>query len=252
MLYDLLDVHHDGAIAHIQLARPAKRNALNAALIDSLERAFRDLGDDTRAVVLSGMGEHFCAGLDLAENAVLTPVQVLHNSQRWQRVFHELQYSGKPLVAVLQGGVIGGGLELAMTAHIRVVERGGFFQLPEAQRGIFVGGGASVRVARVIGPDRMTEMMLTGRKYGAEDGVRLGLAHYMAEPGDGARLAAQLAVQAAGNAPLSNWATINAISRIHDMSMSDGLFAESLTAVLTQSGDEARQRMEAFLGRAKN
>jgi enoyl-CoA hydratase/carnithine racemase len=147
----------------------------------------------------------------------------------------------------MQGGVIGGGLELALAAHIRIVEVGAFFQLPEAQRGIFVGGGASVRVARVIGPDRMTEMMLTGRRYSAEDGHRLGLAHYLAEAGQGRQMAAQLAAQVAGNASLSNWAAINAVPRIHDMSMNDGLFTEALTAAVTQSSHDARERMEGFL-----
>ena len=147
----------------------------------------------------------------------------------------------------MQGGVIGGGLELALAAHVRIAEADAFFQLPEAQRGIFVGGGASVRLARVIGADRMTEMMLTGRKYCAADGHRLGLAHYLAEPGSGRQMAAELAAQVAANARLSNWAAINAVARIRDMSMSDGLFTESLTAAFTQSSQDAPERMKAFL-----
>ena len=110
-----------------------------------------------------------------------------------------------------------------------------------------MGGGASVRLARVIGADRMTEMMLTGRKYSAADGHRLGLAHYLAEPGGGRQMAAELAAQVAANARLSNWAAINAVARIQDMSMSDGLFTESLTAALTQSSQDAPERMKAFL-----
>ncbi|QGZ63345.1 crotonase/enoyl-CoA hydratase family protein [Paraburkholderia acidisoli] len=237
---------HEG-IAHLTLNRPAKRNAINTAQIEALDAAFRSLGEDIHAVLLTGAGEHFCAGLDLAENSVNQPVDVLRISQRWHKVFHDLQFSGKPVVAVLQGGVIGGGLELALAAHVRVAERSAFFQLPEGRRGIFVGGGASVRVARIIGADRMTEMMLTGRRYTAEEGCRLGLAHYLAEPGDGLRLATELARTIAQNSALSNWACIQAVSRIHDMSMQDGLFTESLTAALLQSTPEARERMEAFL-----
>ncbi|CAE6731642.1 Methylthioacryloyl-CoA hydratase [Paraburkholderia domus] len=248
----LLNVQLNGAVAHVELNRPAKRNALNEALIDALDAAFASFGDDVRAVVLSAAGEHFCAGLDLAENSVRAPVDILRTSQRWHQVFHRIQFSNKPVVAVLQGAVIGGGLELALAAHVRIVEVGAFFQLPEAQRGIFVGGGASVRVARVIGPDRMTEMMLTGRRYSAEDGHRLGLAHYLADAGHGRQMAAQLAEQVAGNSSLSNWAAINAVPRIHDMSMSDGLFTEALTAAVTQSSHDARERMEAFLNGSRS
>ena len=247
MTLEHLQVRIEDSIAFIELDRTSKRNALNNALVDSLDAAFRALGDDVRAVVLTGAGEHFCAGLDLGENSARQPADVLRTSQRWHKVFHDIQFSGKPVIAALQGGVIGGGLELALAAHVRVIERNAFFQLPEGKRGIFVGGGASVRVARVIGPDRMTEMMLTGRKYSAEEGYRLGLGHYLAEPGAGLDLAKQLAVDVAANSALSNWAAINAVSRIHDMSMSDGLFTESLTAALMQSTPDARERMEAFL-----
>lgn len=249
MTYPHLRVRVDDAIAYFELDRADKRNALSDALIDSLEAALRDLGDDVRAIVLTGAGEHFCAGLDLAENSVRSPLDVLQVSQRWHKVFHQLQFSGKPVVAVLQGAVVGGGLELALAAHVRVIERGAFFQLPEGKHGIFVGGGASVRVARIIGPDRMTEMMLTGRRYDAEDGGRLGLGHYVVDAGEGRALAERLARETAANSALSNWATINAVSRIHDMSMSDGLFTESVTTALMLSTPEARARMEAFVGK---
>ena len=148
------------------------------------------------------------------------------------------------------GAVIDGGLELALAAHLRVIERSAFFQLPEGKRGIFVGGGASVRVACIIRPGRMTEMMLTGRRYHAVDGERLGLHHYLIEVGEGLALATQLARETADNSALSNWATIHALSRIHDMSMADGLFTESVTSALMLATPDARERMERFLGRA--
>lgn len=247
MAHEFLNVWIDGAIAHVELDRPEKRNALNHALLEALDEAFASFGDEVRAITLSASGGHFCAGLDLAEHSVRSAIDVVRTSQRWHQVFQRIQFSDKPVIAVMQGGVIGGGLELALAAHVRIAEADAFFQLPEAQRGIFVGGGASVRLARVIGADRMTEMMLTGRKYSAADGHRLGLAHYLAEPGSGRQMAEELASQVATNARLSNWAAINAVARIHDMSMSDGLFTESLTAALTQSSQDAPERMNAFL-----
>ena len=87
----------------------------------------------------------------------------------WHRAFDHLQFGRVPVVAVLHGAVVGGGLELACAAHVRVAETSTFYALPEGQRGIFVGGGASVRVPRLIGAHRMADMMLTGRVYSAEE-----------------------------------------------------------------------------------
>ncbi len=145
------------------------------------------------------------------------------------------------------GAVIGGGLELATSTHVRIAEPSTIFQLPEGRRGIFVGGGASVRVGRILGADRMIEMMLTGRNYGAEDGVRLGLAHYSVDEGEGLPLAKKLARNIADNAPFSNYLMINTISRVGDLSRSDGLFTESLAAAMSQTSDGAKEGLRAFL-----
>ncbi len=97
---------------------------------------------------------------------------MLH-SRMWHRAFHEIEFGRVPVVAALKGAVIGGGLELALSAHLRVAEASAFYALPEGQRGIFVGGGASVRLPRLIGVSRMRDMMLTGRVHDAESGERL-------------------------------------------------------------------------------
>jgi enoyl-CoA hydratase/carnithine racemase len=147
----------------------------------------------------------------------------------------------------MHGAVVGGGLELATATHVRVAEPSCFYALPEGQRGIYVGGGASVRVARIIGEGRMAEMMLTGRSYNADEGQAMGLSHHRVGTGEALAKAKELALRIAANAPLSNYAILNALPRIADMSMSDGLFTESLMAALAQTSDEARNRMRDFL-----
>ncbi|HET8904174.1 MAG TPA: crotonase/enoyl-CoA hydratase family protein, partial [Saccharospirillum sp.] len=175
---------NDG-IAHVRLNRPAKHNAINDALLLELEALFNPLDEAIRVVVLTGSGDNFCAGLDLAEHQAREPFEVVRHSQMWHRVFGKMTNAGIPIVAVLKGAVIGGGLELATTAHVRIAEDSTFFRLPEGRHGIFVGGGASVRVAGVIGAGRMTEMMLTGRTLSADEGERVGLAHYRVAEGEG-------------------------------------------------------------------
>lgn len=238
-------------IAHVRLNRPAKHNAINDALLLELEALFNPLDETIRVVILTGSGDNFCAGLDLAEHQAREPFDVVRHSQMWHRVFGKMTNAGIPIVAVLKGAVIGGGLELAATAHVRIAEDSTFFRLPEGRHGIFVGGGASVRVAGVIGAGRMTEMMLTGRTLSADEGERVGLAHYRVAEGKGEAKALELAASIAQNSPLSNWAMVSAMSRIDSMSMDDGLFTESLVAGMTQTSPEVQARIGQFLNRKK-
>ena len=134
-------------------------------------------------MVIHGIGDHFSSGLDLSELTEHDATEGLRHSQMWHRVFDRIQYSRVPVIAALKGAVIGGGLELACAAHIRVAEPSAYFALPEGQRGIFVGGGGSVRLPRLIGVARMTDMMLTGRVYSATEGSAYGFSQYLTEAG---------------------------------------------------------------------
>jgi enoyl-CoA hydratase/carnithine racemase len=147
----------------------------------------------------------------------------------------------------MHGAVVGGGLELAASTHIRVADHSAFFALPEGQRGIFVGGGGSVRVARLMGVAAMTDMMLTGRVLTAEEGERSNLVRYLTAIGGARQKAAELAAITAKNAELSNYAVINALPRIQDMASEDGLFVESFIASFTTTSPEAKERQRAFL-----
>ena len=156
-----------------------------------------------------------------------------------------------PVISVLHGAVVGGGLELASATHIRIAETSAFYGLPEGQRGLFVGGGGSARVPRLIGVARMTDMMMTGRVLDASEGQQLGISQYLVEPGQGLAKAFELARKVAANAPLSNFAVMHALPRIADLSQPDGLFVESLMAAIAQGDEAAKSRVRAFLeGRA--
>ena len=175
---------------------------------------------------------------------------VLH-SRSWHAAFDAVQFGRVPVVAVLHGAVVGGGLELATSCHIRVAEQSAYYGLPEGQRGIFVGGGGSARIPRLIGVARMTDLMLTGRVYDADEGQRIGLTQYLVPDGEGLAKGIALAQRIATNAPVSNFAVMHALPRIADQSQSEGLFTESLMAAVAESTPEAQTRLRAFLeGRA--
>jgi enoyl-CoA hydratase/carnithine racemase len=244
---DLLTVAVDGAIARVSLARPAKRNAISDALVAQLHTCFINLPQSVRAVVLDGEGEHFCAGLDLAELADHDIAGGIAHSRSWHAAFDAIQLGRVPVIAVLRGAVIGGGLELACAAHIRVAEDSAFYALPEGQRGLFVGGGGSVRIPRLVGVSMMTDMMLTGRVLDADEGHRAGISSYRVAAGEGLARAQELARKVAGNAPLSNFAVLQALPRIANLSPADGMFVESLVAAVAQGDPAAKSRMRDFL-----
>jgi len=248
---DGLSLEIQDTIAIVRLDRPAKRNALNDRLIRGLRDIFESLPDSVGAAVIHGSGEHFCAGLDLSELEGRDAVGGMHHSRMWHKSLDALQMGRVPVVAALHGAVVGGGLELASAAHVRVADASTFYALPEGSRGIFVGGGASVRVPRLIGLARMTDMMLTGRVYDAEQGERAGFAQYLVPKGESLARAIELARRIAGNAPATNYALVQVLPRIAEQTTDHGLLTESLMAAIAQSAPEAKARVEAFLqGRA--
>jgi enoyl-CoA hydratase/carnithine racemase len=151
------------------------------------------------------------------------------------------------VVAALHGAVVGGGLELASACHIRVADESTFYALPEGTRGIFVGGGGAVRIPRLIGVARMTDMMLTGRVYNAVDGERAGFAQYLVPAGTALSKALDLATRIATNAPLTNYALMHALPRIADQPADQGFLTEAMMAAIAQSAPEAKERVKAFL-----
>ncbi|WP_375688961.1 crotonase/enoyl-CoA hydratase family protein [Pseudooceanicola sp. LIPI14-2-Ac024] len=244
---DVLNIEIRDRIAILTMNRPDKRNAMSDGLLSALDGFFSNPPEGVKCVVLTGTAGHYCSGLDLSEHVARDAEGTLRHSRGWHGVMDRIQFSGLPVVSAMFGAVIGGGLELATATHVRIAEPSVIFQLPEGRRGIYVGGGASVRVGRILGADRMTEMMLTGRKYGAEEGLRLGLCHYAVGEGEAMDLALELAGKIADNASLSNYIMIHAISRIDDMSRADGLFTESLSAAIAQTSADAAEGLNAFL-----
>ena len=243
----LLRIETSAVVAHVRLARPEKRNAINDAMVLQLQSAMFGMPEGIGAIVLSGDGAHFCAGLDLSELSERSVGEGMLHSRMWHAAMDAIQFGPLPVVAVLHGAVVGGGLEIASAAHIRVAEAGTYYGLPEGQRGIFVGGGGSARVPRLVGVACMTDMMLTGRVLDAEEGYRRGLSQYLVPDGDGFAKACDLATKIASNAPLSNFAITQALPRIADMTQSDGLFVESLMVAIAQGDDAAKDRVRAFL-----
>ena len=242
-----LAAERQGKVAILRLARPHKRNALDDETILGIETFFTSLPDDIGAVLLHGEGEHFSAGLDLSELQTRDVKQGIAHSGLWHRAFQKIEFGKAPVVAVLHGAVVGGGLELAAAAHVRLAERSAFYALPEGSRGIYVGGGGSVRLPPLIGVARMMDMMLTGRTYTAEEGQAMGLTTYLVENGQGFAKGLELASRIASNTALTNFAVTQALPRIAGMDPASGYAVEALMSSIAQADGEAKARLTDFL-----
>jgi (methylthio)acryloyl-CoA hydratase len=250
---DSLKTELKGSALLIGLCREKKRNAINDEMILGFEKMLTNIPEAVKCVIIYGEGKHFSAGVDLSDiKEQSNPLDGLLHSRMWHRVLDAVQFGTVPVIAVLHGAVVGGGLELASAAHLRVAESSAFYALPEGQRGIFVGGGASVRVPKLIGAARMTDMMLTGRVYNAVEGMAIGLSQYLVEEGAGLTKALELAEKIASNASMVNYALMHILPRITDASQEQALMMESLIAALTKNTPEAQDRLQHFLdGKAK-
>ncbi len=250
--YSFITTETKEDILYIGLLRPDKRNALNTDLILQIGQAISGADKNTGCIVLFGHGKHFSAGLDLSELEERDVVEGLQHSLTWHPVFHQIQYGKIPVIAALHGACIGGGLELASAAHIRIADASTFYALPEGSRGIFVGGGGSVRLPKLIGTATMMDMMLTGRVFKADEGYQKGFAQYLVEEGQAMIKAHELALKIKMNTPMTNYAVTHVLPRVVETHQDGGLIMEALVAAISQSAPEAKARLRDFLeGRAK-
>jgi enoyl-CoA hydratase/carnithine racemase len=242
-----LKAERRGDVAILFLARAEKRNAIDDPTAFGIEAFFAALPEGVKAVVLAAEGEHFCSGLDLSELTARDVAQGIAHSRSWHRAFERIEFGKVPVVAVLHGAVVGGGLEIAAACHVRVAESSAYYALPEGSRGIFVGGGGSVRLPRLIGTSRVMDMMLTGRVFDAEEGQAIGISHYLVAAGEGLAKGIELARLIAGNAPMTNFAITHVLPRIAESDPASGYVTEALIAAIAQGDDEAKARLKAFL-----
>lgn len=245
--YKFIQAKIEGELLYIKLDRPEKRNAISDEMLLELEQAFTSVGTHIKCILLYAEGNHFSAGLDLSELTERDLPGGIQHSRMWHRVIDQIQFAKAPVVAVLKGACIGGGLELASACHIRVAEPSAFYALPEGQRGIYVGGGASLRLPKLIGVARMTDMMITGRVMTAVEGLQTGISQYLAAEGEGLEKGIELAHRIASNAVMTNFALVQVLPRIAELPHDQALLMESLMAAIAQQAPEAKERLQQFL-----
>ncbi|HUF50067.1 MAG TPA: enoyl-CoA hydratase-related protein [Longimicrobiales bacterium] len=237
-------------VAIVTIDRPDKLNALNAETVRQLDDAVRELAADqaVRALILTGAGEKaFVAGADIGELSRMGPVDGVRVSRAGQDTFRMLERLPKPAIAAVNGFALGGGLELALACHIRIASSKAKFGLPEVKLGIIPGYGGTVRLARLVGRGRATELMLTGEMIDAGEAYRIGLVNRVEEPAALLDAARELARRIVANGPLAIAFALEAVDRGMSTTIDDAQILESNLFGLLASTSDMREGMAAFL-----
>ncbi|MDV0437605.1 enoyl-CoA hydratase/isomerase family protein [Xanthomonas sacchari] len=241
-----------GAIRILTVNRADKLNALNRQVLQALDAAFADAANDPkiRVVVLTGAGEKaFVAGADIAEMNELTPVQGRDFSQLGQRLMRRIERMPKPVLAMVNGFALGGGLELAMACHLRVAADGARLGQPEINLGLIPGFGGTQRLLRLVGRAAALELCLLGAPIDAARALQLGLVNRVVAAGDLQATTLQLAQQLADAAPLALRGILDAIQIGGESAIEQGLEYETAQFGLLFSSDDMREGTRAFLER---
>lgn len=254
MTEPLLDTTDADGVRTITINRPDKLNALNAATLDALHLAFdaAALADDVRVVILTGAGpKAFVAGADIAEMSGLSAVQGRDFSLRGQRMMRRVERMPKPVVAMVNGFALGGGLELAMACHLRIAADSARLGQPEIGLGLIPGFGGSQRLLRLAGRAATLELCLLGAPIDAGRALALGIVNRVVPAAELSEATMAIARQLAGSAPLAVRGILDCIAVGGDCGIEEGLEYESAQFGLVFSTDDMREGTAAFLARRK-
>lgn len=245
----MIACHLDGAVATVTIHHPPA-NTLTPELLSELSQVVEAVAKDDaiKAVILTGTGRFFVAGADIRLLVSISSSQegesiALHG----QAILNRIESLEKPVIAAINGVCLGGGLELALCCHIRLVAEGSRLGQPEINLGIMPGFGGTQRLPRIVGQSKALELILTGDSISAQEAKSLGLVSQVIPPEDLLRQAQGLARKMASQSLPALRASLRAISRGADMTLPEGLAMEArLFGGLCESEDK-REGLAAFL-----
>lgn len=249
-----LEIEDRGPVRVVTVNRPDRLNALDASTLDALYRAFEDIAADAsvRVAVLTGAGPRaFVAGADISEMAGLTPVQARDFSLRGQRTMRRIETLPKPVIAMINGFALGGGLELAMACHLRVAADTARVGQPEINLGLVPGFGGTQRLLRLAGRAATLELCLTGAPIDAARALQLGIVNRVLPAPGLEEGTMELAGQLAAAAPLALRGILDCVNTGGEAGINEGLEFETAQFGLVFSTDDMREGTRAFLDKRK-
>lgn len=216
MNFENILVHQNNGIATVTINRPKKLNALNKKTIEELHKAFVFLEEDenTRVILLTGSGEKaFVAGADISEFAHFSAEEGEKLSAKGQNlVFNLIENLAKPVIALINGFALGGGLELAMACHFRIASNNAKMGLPEVSLGVIPGYGGTQRLPQLIGKGKAMELIMTAGMISADEAKEYGLVNYAVPQEELVTFAEDLSKKIMRNSPVAIGKAIKAVN----------------------------------------
>ncbi|MGD2245766.1 MAG: enoyl-CoA hydratase-related protein [Candidatus Aminicenantes bacterium] len=254
MGFENVIVNKEDGLGFITVNRPDKLNALNAQTVEELHEAFLSFQEDSdvKAVILTGSGDKaFIAGADIGELAELDAESGRAYVLRGQELTKLVENFPKPVIAAVNGFALGGGTEVALACHVRVVSENAQMGQPEVKLGLIPGYGGTQRLARLVGKGQAMELILTGKTIDAQQAFQIGLVNRVVPQGDLLSTCRQMAQEIIKNAPLAVEYAIRAINQGLDNTLDEGLVLEADLFGKACSSDDSKEGTQAFLEKRK-
>jgi enoyl-CoA hydratase len=252
MGYETLQVSKEGALGIITLNRPQAMNALSSKLVKELVSALTEFeaDDQVRCLVIAGSEKAFSAGADIDEMAGMTAVQMAM-SEHFFPLWDKVGNYPKPIVGALSGYVLGGGLELAMSLDVLVASETTQLGQPEINIGVMPGGGGTQRLTRAVGKYKAMEMVLTGKRIGAEEAKTLGLVSRVVPKEAYLEEAKKVAIEIASKSPVAVKMAKMAVNKAFETTLSEGVDFEREVFYLLFASEDSKEGMKAFMEKRK-
>lgn len=240
-----------GPIARLTLNREKQLNALNRELLGELDNHLDALAVDksVRVVFLTGAGRAFAAGADIAQLESLSATEAQHFAEFGQNVFRKLELLPQPVIALVNGFALGGGMELAMACDIRIASEKAKFGQPEVHLGVIPGFGGSQRLPRIVGQGRALEWLLSGDTMIAEEALRIGLVNKVVAQEALDETGLLFAEKLLAHGPNAIAGVKRAVYEGAELDLNKGLSLEAALFGLCFSTAEQKEGMSAFLNR---
>ncbi|NQU49940.1 MAG: enoyl-CoA hydratase/isomerase family protein [Planctomycetes bacterium] len=254
LVYEHLECDLEDGIATLTVNRPKALNALNSEVLDELRDAIVELAidDEVMAIMITGAGDKaFVAGADISEMADMTAFEARDHSHLGQDVFATIEACPKPVIAVINGYALGGGLELALACHLRIASSSAMMGLPEVSLGLIPGFAGTQRLARIAGPGVAREWIMTGDSFSAAEAHRVGVVNRVAEPEQLMEAATELTKRIVSRGPLAVQTALEVIRTGLEVGQAQGESAEADSFGLIFTSDDAREGMLAFKEKRK-
>ena len=250
MEYSNLKYEEKDDVGVLTINRPDKLNALNSATIRELSVVLNELKSkgSIKALILTGSGDKaFIAGADISEFAKLGLGEGFDFSRNFQLVTLELERMNIPVIGAINGLALGGGCELALACHVRILSEKAKFGLPELGLGAVPGAGGTQRLARLIGKGRALWTMLTGDMIGAEDALQYGLGNMLVKPEELMASSLKVAGKMASKAPLAVKMTLNAVNFGIECHLDSGLAIEAAGMTVVIGSEDLKEGVSSFM-----